>query len=136
MLCDVEVVTRSGKRYSSEVAYHKGHYKNPMTDSEVEAVPCSRARRALAGPDRSPAGSPVAPGGSERHRRDSAADGNLEENDVGQLDGKVALLTGAGGMKGIGRACALKLASQGADIVISDFKRGPRTYRRRRRWRS
>jgi 2-methylcitrate dehydratase len=37
MLCDVEVVTRSGKRYSSEVAYHKGHYKNPMTDSEVEA---------------------------------------------------------------------------------------------------
>jgi 2-methylcitrate dehydratase len=37
MLCDVEVVTRSGKRYSSEVAYHKGHYKNPMSDSDVEA---------------------------------------------------------------------------------------------------
>jgi len=36
MLCDVEVVTKSGKRYSSEVAYHKGHYKNPMSDSEVE----------------------------------------------------------------------------------------------------
>jgi len=45
---------------------------------------------------------------------------------VGQLDGKVALITGAGGMKGIGRACALKLASQGADIVISDFKREPK----------
>jgi len=45
---------------------------------------------------------------------------------MGQLDGKVALLTGAGGMKGIGRACALKLASQGADIVISDFKREPK----------
>lgn len=42
---------------------------------------------------------------------------------MGQLDGKVALITGAGGMKGIGRACALKLASQGADIAISDFKR-------------
>jgi len=45
---------------------------------------------------------------------------------VGQLDGKVAMITGAGGMKGIGRACALKLAAQGADIVISDFKRDPR----------
>ena len=41
------------------------------------------------------------------------------------LDGKVALITGAGGMKGIGRACALKLASLGADIAISDFKRAP-----------
>jgi NAD(P)-dependent dehydrogenase (short-subunit alcohol dehydrogenase family) len=40
-----------------------------------------------------------------------------------QFDGKVALVTGAGGMKGIGRACALKLAAQGADIAISDFKR-------------
>ena len=42
---------------------------------------------------------------------------------MGQLDGKVALITGAGGMKGIGRACAIKLASQGADLVLSDFKR-------------
>jgi 3-oxoacyl-[acyl-carrier protein] reductase/meso-butanediol dehydrogenase/(S,S)-butanediol dehydrogenase/diacetyl reductase len=45
------------------------------------------------------------------------------ELSMGQYDGKVALITGAGGMKGIGRACALKLAAQGADIVISDFKR-------------
>lgn len=45
---------------------------------------------------------------------------------MGQFDGKVALITGAGGMKGIGRACALKPASQGADIVLSDFKREPR----------
>jgi 2-methylcitrate dehydratase len=36
MLCTVEVVTRSGQRYSAEVPYHKGHYKNPMTDGEVE----------------------------------------------------------------------------------------------------
>ena len=36
MLCDVEVVTKSGQSYSSEVAYHKGHYKNPLSDQEVE----------------------------------------------------------------------------------------------------
>jgi|SRR5688500_17273742 3-oxoacyl-[acyl-carrier protein] reductase/meso-butanediol dehydrogenase/(S,S)-butanediol dehydrogenase/diacetyl reductase len=46
-----------------------------------------------------------------------------KENDVGQFDGSVALITGAGGMKGIGRACAIKLASQGADIVLSDVRR-------------
>jgi 2-methylcitrate dehydratase len=37
MLCEVEVVTKSWQRHRSEVAYHKGHYKNPMSDAEVEA---------------------------------------------------------------------------------------------------
>jgi NAD(P)-dependent dehydrogenase (short-subunit alcohol dehydrogenase family) len=41
------------------------------------------------------------------------------------LAGKVALITGAGGMKGVGRATALKLAQQGADLALTDVQRGP-----------
>ena len=37
MLCDVEVVTKAGGRYTARVPYHRGHYKNPMSDGEVEA---------------------------------------------------------------------------------------------------
>jgi 3-oxoacyl-[acyl-carrier protein] reductase len=37
------------------------------------------------------------------------------------LDGKVAIVTGAGRPKGMGRAAALKLAEQGADVVVTDL---------------
>jgi 2-methylcitrate dehydratase len=36
MLSRVEVVTTSGARHTAEVAYHRGHFKNPMSDQEVE----------------------------------------------------------------------------------------------------
>ncbi len=39
------------------------------------------------------------------------------------LEGKVALVTGAGGMRGVGRATTLKLAAQGADVAITDIQR-------------
>ena len=39
------------------------------------------------------------------------------------LEGKVALVTGAGGMRGVGRATVLKLAGLGADIALSDVHR-------------
>lgn len=37
------------------------------------------------------------------------------------LKGKVAIVTGAGSRKGIGRATALKLAEQGAKVVVTDI---------------
>jgi NAD(P)-dependent dehydrogenase (short-subunit alcohol dehydrogenase family) len=41
------------------------------------------------------------------------------------LTGKVALITGAGGMKGVGRATALTLAQHGADLALTDVQRAP-----------
>lgn len=37
MLSLVEAVTSEGQRFTAEVPYHRGHWKNPMTDQEVEA---------------------------------------------------------------------------------------------------
>lgn len=39
------------------------------------------------------------------------------------LNGKVAIITGAGGRHGIGRAIALRLAQEGADVVVTDIQR-------------
>ena len=45
------------------------------------------------------------------------------------LNGKVAIVTGAGGRHGIGRAIALRLAQEGADVVVTDIQRSTDTMR-------
>jgi 2-methylcitrate dehydratase len=35
-LCEMEVVLKSGARKLTRVEYHRGHFKNPMTDAEME----------------------------------------------------------------------------------------------------
>jgi meso-butanediol dehydrogenase/(S,S)-butanediol dehydrogenase/diacetyl reductase len=44
---------------------------------------------------------------------------------VYELSGKVAIVTGAGGRRGIGRAIATRLAREGADVVITDIAKPP-----------
>jgi NAD(P)-dependent dehydrogenase (short-subunit alcohol dehydrogenase family) len=43
---------------------------------------------------------------------------------MGELDSQVALVTGCGRERGIGRGCALALAREGASVVVSDLCRG------------
>jgi NAD(P)-dependent dehydrogenase (short-subunit alcohol dehydrogenase family) len=42
---------------------------------------------------------------------------------MGELDGKVAIVTGCGRPRGIGRACARALSGEGAAVVLSDLCR-------------
>ncbi len=47
---------------------------------------------------------------------------------MGELDGKVAIITGAGRLRGIGRASAVALAKGGADVVVTGTGRSPDSY--------
>jgi len=45
-----------------------------------------------------------------------------------ELDGKVAIVTGAGRLRGIGRSAALALAKLGADVVVTGTGRNPDSF--------
>ncbi|NKC13899.1 MAG: SDR family oxidoreductase [Gammaproteobacteria bacterium] len=47
---------------------------------------------------------------------------------MAELDGKVAFVTGAGRLRGIGRAAAVALARLGADVVITGTGRDPASF--------
>ncbi len=47
---------------------------------------------------------------------------------MGELDGKVAIVTGAGRLRGIGRASAVALARLGASVVVTGTGRDPTTF--------
>ena len=47
---------------------------------------------------------------------------------MAEFDGKVAIVTGAGRLRGIGRATAVALAQLGADLVITGTHRDPATF--------
>ena len=47
---------------------------------------------------------------------------------MGEFDGKVAIITGAGRMRGIGRATAISFAERGADVVVTGTGRDPSTF--------
>jgi NAD(P)-dependent dehydrogenase (short-subunit alcohol dehydrogenase family) len=61
--------------------------------------------------------------GRDEHGDDSLIKRTTRENIMGLLDGKVALITGAGG--GLGEAYAKLFARQGAAVVVNDLG-GPR----------
>jgi 2-methylcitrate dehydratase len=46
-LCELEVVLKSGARQTFRVEYHRGHFKNPMTDAEMEEKFRSMAQKQL-----------------------------------------------------------------------------------------
>src|SRR5688572_1804152 len=53
----------------------------------------------------------------------TSADPHLKGISMGRLDGKVAVITGAG--RGIGRATAVRFAQEGAAVVVNDVDPDP-----------
>ncbi len=47
---------------------------------------------------------------------------------IKELEGKIAIVTGAGRLRGIGRATALELAKMGAKLIITGTGRSPESY--------
>ena len=47
---------------------------------------------------------------------------------MGELDGKVAIVTGAGRLRGVGRASAIALAKLGADVTVTGTGRSRETF--------
>ncbi len=52
---------------------------------------------------------------------------------MGWLDGRVAMITGAGRRRGIGRAIALRLAQEGAGVAVTAVARPPESFPRHER---
>ena len=48
--------------------------------------------------------------------------------DIKELEGKIAIVTGAGRLRGIGRATAVQLAKMGAKLIITGTGRSPESY--------
>jgi 2-methylcitrate dehydratase len=46
-LCELEIVLKSGERKTVRIEYHRGHFKNPMTDGEMEEKFRSMAQKHL-----------------------------------------------------------------------------------------
>jgi 2-methylcitrate dehydratase len=46
-LCDLEIVLKSGQRTAARVEYHRGHWRNPMSDAEMEEKFRGLARKHL-----------------------------------------------------------------------------------------
>jgi 2-methylcitrate dehydratase len=46
-LCELEIALKSGARKTFRVEYHRGHFKNPMTDAEMEDKFRSMAQKQL-----------------------------------------------------------------------------------------
>ena len=74
-LCDMEIVLKSGRRENVRVEYHRGHWKNPMTDAELEEKFRSPGPPAtLAGEDRRAAAPAVGGRHAAAGRRDRRGD--------------------------------------------------------------